>query len=223
MSTPDQPTDSRTGEATAPSPFLESVGRGHLRQSLLQTYEPSIPFSEPVRRAAVAAVLRAGERGTELLFIQRATRQGDPWSGQMAFPGGKTEPADDTPETTAVRETQEELGLTLTSGDAVGLVSELDGGRATSRLVLVSAHGYWLDGPRPHLQPNYEVADTVWMPLAELADPERHIDYYYPPAETTFPGIQFDQSQQVLWGLTLRFVSDLFESLGQPFELSSSQ
>ncbi len=187
--------------------------------SLPTAYEPSIPFDQTVPRAAVAAILRTGTRGTELLFIQRASREGDPWSGQMAFPGGKTEPGDQTPEATAVRETQEELALTLEPDHSIGLVSELDGGRATNRLVLVSAHGYWLDGPQPALEPNYEVADTIWMPLEDLADPNRLIDYHYPPAGASFPGIQFDDPDQVLWGLTLRFVSDLFSRIDHPFVL----
>lgn len=132
----------------------------------------------------------------------------------MAFPGGKTEPADTSPEATAVRETAEELNLQLSDNDAVGLVSEADGGRAAKRVVLVSAHGYWLDGPSPNLEPNYEVADALWMPLQELADPIRRIDHFHPPAAASFPGIQFDEPGQVLWGLTLRFVSELFTALG---------
>src|SRR5687767_9515898 len=49
--------------------------------------------SEPVTpalssRAAVALILRDGKAGIELLFIRRAEHPQDPWSGQMAFPGG---------------------------------------------------------------------------------------------------------------------------------------
>ncbi|KAG5458036.1 MAG: hypothetical protein BJ554DRAFT_1822 [Olpidium bornovanus] len=55
-------------------------------------------------------------RGTpEILFIKRATRAGDRWSGHVAFPGGKQEPSE-TARQTAERETREELGLDLTVG-----------------------------------------------------------------------------------------------------------
>ncbi len=135
----------------------------------------------------------------------------------MAFPGGRTDLVDPTPESTAVRETWEEIGLKLRPQHAIGTLAELDGGRATNSLVLVSAHGYWLDGRRPNLQPNHEVAEAVWIPLVDLADPGRHIDYYFEPAQTTFPGIRLDRDDQVLWGLTLRFVGHLFERLGHPF------
>jgi len=56
------------------------------------------------RRAAVALILRDGAAGIELLFIRRAEHPMDPWSGQMAFPGGRAEPGDRDLEATAVRE-----------------------------------------------------------------------------------------------------------------------
>ena len=46
------------------------------------------------RQAAVAAILRGGQLGTEILFIKRASKDGDPWSGDMAFPGGHREDDD---------------------------------------------------------------------------------------------------------------------------------
>ena len=200
------------------SPHLLTEIDQHRLASLFDDhYEPSIPFDQPVARAAVAAVFRSGAGGTELLLIQRSHRDGDPWSGQMAFPGGRTDPTDPTPESTAVRETREEIGLELHPDHSIGTLAELDGGRATNRLVLVSAHGYWIDGERPSLTPNHEVADTVWVPLVQLADADRHVDYYYPPADAAFPGIQLNGDGQVLWGLTLRFVGQLFRRLNHPF------
>src|SRR5688500_11808432 len=69
--------------------------------------------SGPARRAAVALVLRDGPQGLELLFIRRAEHPLDPWSGQIAFPGGRAEPGDADLRTTAIRETAEELGFDL--------------------------------------------------------------------------------------------------------------
>lgn len=170
-------------------------------------------------RAAVAAVFRdAGRAGTELLFIQRAARNDDPWSGQMAFPGGRHQDEDPSARATAMRETTEEVGLDLAPARFLGSLSDLDGGRANRRFVAVSAHAFWLDGDRrPDLTPNHEVAETVWVPLQDLADPGRYVDYHYPPAATDFPGIRLDRDGQVIWGLTLRFLSDLFRRLDHPF------
>lgn len=197
-----------------------------LAQVLDQNYRERDGSGVP--RAAVAAVFRPlrpdrrtsggpGHVDAELLFIQRASRESDPWSGQMAFPGGRKDPTDPTPQATAMRETDEEVGLDLSPARYLGSLSELDGGRATNRRVIVSAHAYWLDGPRPDLTPNHEVADTVWVPLRDLGDSDRYIDYHYAMAGALFPGIQLDHRHQVIWGLTLRFLGDLFDRLDRPF------
>lgn len=158
-----------------------------------------------------------GAAGTELLFIQRAAKPTDPWSGQMALPGGRVDPGDVDTHDTAERETMEEVGLDLSRARRLGSLADLDGGRANNRLVAVSAHAYWLDGPRPHLTGNYEVADILWLPLALLLDRDRYIDYVYPVSGGVFPGIDLDAEGQVIWGLTLRFLADLFERLDAPF------
>ena len=202
-----------------------SSGAHHLRSVLDQDFRPSIDFPE-APRAAVAAIFRqvdgeATETGEapklEVLFIQRATKASDPWSGQMAFPGGRTEERDASPRATAMRETSEEIGLELDPAAYVGSLHELDGGRANGRQIIVSAHGYWLDEPQPKVTPNHEVADVVWVPLTQLGDANRYIDYHYPLVGRDFPGIQLDAEGQVVWGLTLRLLSDLFNRLGRPF------
>jgi len=196
-------------------------------QDLAEVLDQDFRASEEDRvpQAAVAAVFRPVDLGArpgyeadaELLFIQRATREGDPWSGQMALPGGRKDPTDPSPQATAIRETDEEVGLDLSPARYLGSLSEMDGGRATNRRVIVSAHAYWLDGPRPALRHNYEVADTLWVPLRDLGDRDRYIDYHYAMAGAMFPGIQLDRNHQVIWGLTLRFLSDLFQRLDRPF------
>ncbi len=180
---------------------------------------PSEPSQPDVPSASVAAIFRPTDAGTELLFIQRATRQSDPWSGQMAFPGGRTEEVDATFAATAERETHEEIGLDLKQAGAkeLGALSPLDGGRAVNKLTLVTAHAYWLDKTPTSITPNEEVADVVWVPVDELANPSRYIDYVYPGNGMTFPGVQLDRSDQVVWGLTLRFLGDLFQRLEHPF------
>ena len=53
--------------------------------------------------------------------------------------------------------------------------------------------------------------------MRDLLDQGRHIDYWYPPSQSTFPGIQLDIEAQVIWGLTLRFLADLFGRLDRRF------
>src|SRR4051812_31480098 len=73
-----------------------------------------LPPERPARRrAAVAVVLRERGGETEVLLIRRAERDGDPWSGHVAFPGGRADPGDASLEATAIREAREEVGLDL--------------------------------------------------------------------------------------------------------------
>ena len=58
-----------------------------LRAWLSKARPQKLPFRRRVTRAAVALIEREGRDGRELFFIQRARRKGDPWSGDMAFPG----------------------------------------------------------------------------------------------------------------------------------------
>src|SRR5262245_13774932 len=82
-------------------------------------------------RAAVAVILREGAAGFEILFIRRAEKDGDPWSGQMGFPGGRAEP-DEELGMTAVRETFEETGIELAvHGEPLGALDEV---RAMARM-----------------------------------------------------------------------------------------
>ena len=86
--------------------------------------------AEP-KRAAVAAVLRPGSNGPEVLLIRRAEHPNDPWSGHMAFPGGREDPCDADLFGTAVRETLEEVALDLTTNAA--LLGTLDDLPAVAR------------------------------------------------------------------------------------------
>ena len=176
--------------------------------------------------AAVAAVVRPGDRGPEMLFIERATRDGDPWSGHMAFPGGRTEPDDDDTFDTAVRESREEIGFDITAHSGVrwlGRLNDLEGNpRWRGAALRVTPHVCWLDGERPLLRLNYEVADALWVSVAELADPQHHIDYRYPPRpDERFPGIEVGHGR-VVWGMTLRMLQDLFTRLGHPLPIQFS-
>jgi 8-oxo-dGTP pyrophosphatase MutT (NUDIX family) len=82
--------------------------------SALDSHTPVATEEEGVRKAAVALIFRLGENDVpELLFIKRAEYEGDPWSGQIAFPGGRAEERDGSLAETAIRETREETGIDL--------------------------------------------------------------------------------------------------------------
>ena len=170
--------------------------------------------------ASVAAVIRKGSSGPELLFIERSIKEGDPWSGQMAFPGGRASATDEDSLATAVRETDEELGLDLSDSRLLGRLSDLQGGpRGTRQRLRVTPYLFWMSGTRPTVTPNHEVAAALWVPARELLDKERYIEYSYPPLGTdVWPGIAV-AGNRVFWGLTLRMLVDLFRRLGHPLTI----
>ena len=171
------------------------------------------------KRAAVAAIFRDGPGGVDLLFIRRAPHPKDPWSGQIAFPGGKEEPGDDDLTATAVRETCEELGLDLRSAD-VQRLGALDQIQARSRMkiapLVIHPFAFALRGEAQFPRvPNREVDQAFWFPLRELTDPSRQFMYdaHRATIPYTFPAIDLGPGR-TLWGLTHRMVFEIKERLG---------
>ena len=95
---------------------------------------PLLVPEERQRRAGVAMVLRddAGDgAGPSVLFIERARWEGDPWSGHMAFPGGRVDPSDRDARAAAERETLEEVGLRLSGAERIGRLDDRQGNPRT--------------------------------------------------------------------------------------------
>lgn len=179
----------------------------------LARHAPRIIDPSGKRQAAVAMLLHEAAAGPEVLFIERAQRAGDPWSGHMAFPGGRVERADADARAAAERETFEEVGLSLGSAESLGRLDDLEG-RPSGHAVdlVISAFVYRVDQPGP-LRANREVEDALWVPLSRLIDPVHHVDYEYRLAPgATWPGIVVGHPERhVVWGLTYRFVERFFE------------
>ncbi len=160
--------------------------------------------------------------GPAVLFIERAAHDNDPWSGHMAFPGGRAELNDESSFVTAARETAEEIGVDIIGAQRLGQLEDLQGGpRGTGMQLRVTPHVCWWQGERPDTQLNHEVAATIWVPLAHLANDERSISYsHYKYPEMSWPGIELDDGR-VVWGLTLQMLQDLFSRVGLPLALQS--
>ena len=166
-------------------------------------------------RAAVAVVLRPADVGPELLLIERAKHPEDPWSGHMAFPGGRVDPGDPHAQAAAERETLEEVGLSLAGAEVLGRLDDLEGRHAGRPLSLViSAHVYHCPAPG-ELALNHEVASALWVPVVRLVDPAYHVEY--PTPIGGYPGILVGEpDRHVVWGLTYRFLEIFLDVLGRP-------
>jgi len=168
-----------------------------------------------VRQAAVAMVLTQGKSGAEVLFIERARTVGDPWSGHMAFPGGRVDPTDADGRAAAERETQEEVGLSLADAELLGRLDDKRGNPRTHPELIISAFVYYAPAPG-ELSINSEVQDAFWFPLDGLVDRARHVQYTA-HGEFEFPGILVGEpDRHVVWGLTYSFLESFFTLIGSP-------
>lgn len=190
------------------------IAIGEIRDALARR-PPKLAIDPARPRAAVAVVLRDAPDGPEILLIERAKHPDDPWSGHMAFPGGRVDPGDPDAQAAAERETLEEVGLSLEGAERLGRIDDIEGRHAGRTLSLViSAHVYHCVTPG-ELVLNYEVESVHWIPLARLVDPAHHVDY--PTPFGAYPGILVGEPERhIVWGLTYRFLEIFFDVLGQP-------
>ena len=166
-------------------------------------------------RAAVAVVLRDGPGRIEILFIRRAEHPSDPWSGQMAFPGGRAEPGDVDLRATALRETREETGIDLeTAAEHLGALDEV---RATARMrpldLAISPFVFRLEREVAPVLSD-EVRSVHWLPLDDLLGPTRRstLDYNHQGDTLQFPCLRVEEL--VIWGLTYRMFMSFQERFG---------
>ncbi|MBU6283177.1 CoA pyrophosphatase [bacterium] len=184
----------------------------------LRDREPVLTPHEPRARAAVAMVLAPADEGARLLLIKRAEHPHDPWSGHMAFPGGRHDPGDEHLLRTALRETNEEVGLDLERHGR--LVNRLDdlaavaGGRNLD--MVISPYLFLVDREHPTTIDASEVAAALWVPMRHFRDSEFHgsIRFEREGAQMDFPA--FHVGDHRVWGLTYRMIRGFLDAIGQP-------
>jgi 8-oxo-dGTP pyrophosphatase MutT (NUDIX family) len=183
----------------------------HVRDRFAAAIEASVD-PEPAARAAVAIVLREGNAGVEALFIRRAEDPRDPWSGHVAFPGGRHDPVDADLAATAVRETREEVGLDLSlHGEAIGRLSDLPAVARGKRVGMTISPFVWAIDHHVDLVPNEEVAETIWAPLLPYlrGDLRTIHPYVYQGRPLELPAHRL--GERVIWGLTYQMLETLLD------------
>ena len=162
-------------------------------------------------------MLRSDEGGAlELLFIRRAEYADDPWSGQVAFPGGRHERGDSSLEHTATRETWEETGIDLTvDGALIGALDDVTPNTIVLPRVVVRPFVAAVSSDA-EIRESSEVAEAFWVPLDALRK-----DSGWADREVTAAGVArvvraFQHGDHTVWGMTERIVRQLLTRLEQP-------
>lgn len=197
------------------SPALTNLDR--LRTRFAERPGRQASFEGAPARAAVAIVFRSMAGEPELLMIRRAEREGDPWSGNVALPGGKADPRDQSLVETAMRETLEETGVDLYShGVLIGMLDELHPRTPVLPPIVVTPYVFVLteQGERSlDLALSDEVAEAFWVQLATLADPAATQETEIRRRNDTWRVQAFMVREHVVWGMTERILRNLLHLL----------
>jgi 8-oxo-dGTP pyrophosphatase MutT (NUDIX family) len=161
------------------------------------------------RRAAVAVVLRHADSVVELLLIKRSERDDDPWSGHVALPGGRFDPADATLQDTAVRETREETGIDIArDGIVLGMLDELRPRTPVLPPIIVTPF-VAIVRPDVSIEPSDEVASAFWVALSSLADPTLTVESDVTARGATWRVPSYLLGGHIVWGMTERILRNL--------------
>ena len=166
------------------------------------------------KEAAVSLVLVPGEStGAEILFIKRAEVPGDPWSGQMALPGGRRQSEDPDLLATAAREAREEIGVDLSRKMLLG---ELDDFAPRSPLlprIVVRPYVFALN-TRPRVTLSPEATLHLWVSLEQLRRAAGEAEVIVRSERRVVPS--FRLGPHIVWGLTERIISPFLELALRP-------
>ncbi|MDH4283242.1 MAG: CoA pyrophosphatase [Myxococcales bacterium] len=173
-------------------------------------------LTEHEKWAAVAMLLRDGSAGPEVLLIRRAEHPSDPWSGHMAFPGGRQAAQDPTLLHTAMRETREEVGLDLSSqAERIGQLDDLQAiARGKPQETVIRPFVFEVHRQSPIQVDEKEVAEALWTPLLPLyrGEVDTVRPYQWQGTQIDFPA--YDVGGRVVWGLTYQMLRSFFRILG---------
>lgn len=168
---------------------------------------PATTIPKNTRQAGVALILEALDEELSVLFIQRAEREDDPWSGHVAFPGGHQEQSDSNLLQTVIRETREEVGIVLSPSDCVGQLPIEKPYTSDQRSDLVVRPYVFVLNHAPDVILNHEVSEVFWVRLERLITGEllTHETVHFNRSEYKLPGFRLNDNQFV-WGLTYRIL-----------------
>ena len=171
----------------------------------------AVTVDDPSLSRAAVAVLLAPDPDA-ILLIRRADRAGDPWSGQMGLPGGRSSAGDTDLLATAIRETREEVGISVTPAELVGALHDVAPRSPHLPPLMVRPFVFCLPA-RPAVVPNAEVAEHLWVELAALLHPDvyRPVTIQFGSATREFPA--YHVSPVPVWGMTERILAPLVSLL----------
>jgi 8-oxo-dGTP pyrophosphatase MutT (NUDIX family) len=155
--------------------------------------------------ASVSIILSEAQDGINIFLVKRASRDNDPWSSQMAFPGGRKSQIDSDLFDTVIRETLEETGIGLKQCSFLGVLEPVNSTLIPELNVLPFVFHC---EEKPEIMLNEEVVSSFWIPLEELSKS------YCRTRIGSLIVQGYAVKGEVVWGLTFRMLEKLFELIG---------
>ena len=183
---------------------LEPVQHAELMQDAQQRQYPS------ARNAAVLITLFDENNETYISFIRRASTL-RAHSGEIAFPGGASDVSDVSPIVTALREAHEEIGLTPTRVDVLGIMPTVF--TVVSNFLITPVVAYLPEGPGTLRLQESEVSEIIFLPLQGLANPAIYHTEQWVRDNVPHTVSFFDYGTYRIWGATAHMLKMLLELL----------
>ncbi|MFD5101601.1 NUDIX hydrolase [Streptomyces albidochromogenes] len=171
------------------------------------------PESGAGRQSAVLILFGEGEKGPELLLMERAGSLRS-HAGQLSFPGGALDPADGDPRTTgplraALREAEEETGLDPSGVQIFGVLPRLY--IPVSNFVVTPVLGWWREPSPVGVVDSAETASVFTIPVADLTDPANRVTSVHPRGHS---GPAFLVGPALVWGFTAGVIDKILHYAG---------
>lgn len=144
-----------------------------------------------------------------LLMIRRRESLQDPWSGQMAFPGGHAANQDRSLFDTAARETQEEVGVDAHTQRFLGCLNNVYPKNAP---MIVSPFVFLLLN-KVDPKTSKEAEETVWVPLSFLLDPKNISTFVVTIRGEETPMPCYNYSDHIIWGMSFRIIREIISKM----------
>ncbi len=157
--------------------------------------------------AAVMMILKEEPKGASMLFIKRPDSDSDPFSGHVAFPGGKMKGEDSDKLETAVRETREEIGVDIAhSGRVLGELDDVNPNNPRANTYIVTPYLSVLNEEVTFTPCTREVEEVLWVPLAHLLDEKNFKLRLRERDGIPREDYAYIYEQYIIWGMTGRIL-----------------
>lgn len=168
--------------------------------------------------ASVMMIFKEVQSDYSLLFIKRPESLKDPFSGHMAFPGGRMEPGDKSKLETAVRETYEEVGIDISqSARVLGTLDDVNPNNLRARRYVVTPYLSVLNEEVSVNPDANEVERAIWVPMSHLADDKNAQVRIRQRNGKEVEDYAYSYDQYLIWGMTGRILHQFLAFSGHLF------